>query len=48
MMLSGSIHTEVKGLVIKLAKFSLISYTPKVRTEIVSYIIASLMSYFLP
>ena len=48
MMLSGSIHAEVQGLVIKLAKFSLISYTPKVRTEISSYIRASLMFYFLP
>lgn len=48
MMLSGSIHAEVQGLVIKLANFSPISYTPKVTTDIVSYIRASLMSYVLP
>ena len=58
-MLSGSIHAEVQGLVIKLANFSLISYTPKVclradvsyflvRTEIASYVRASVTSYVLP
>ena len=33
MMLSGSIHAEVKGLVIKLAKFNLIHTHPKLELK---------------